>query len=221
MHRGVVGTIGVIHKGTWEAGMGRSLRALELPGSVKFHDIEGSHPGWQRNEVVRAMQGSWLCFIDTDQTFQPDALIRLLAWRRPIVMALIAHRHSPFPICAFNGMRSLPYETLPDDGLVEVDAVGTGFTVIDRAVFNRMPNPWFEVGRINPERTGEDTWFSKKAREAGFTLAVDCGVRVGHDFKGTIWPIPGYGVKIVIPGQDPLELEIGVTQEQQQTQEVP
>jgi hypothetical protein len=194
--------------------MGRSLRALETPGSVKVHDIEGSHLAWQRNAIVRQMAGDWLCFIDSDQVFEPNTLLRLLAWKRPIVGALIAGRYSPFPLCAFRGMRSLAYEDLPSEGLVEVDAVGTGFLLIERAVFNRISDPWFEMGKLHPERAGEDTYFCQKAREAGFAIAVDCGVVVGHETSATVFPQPGKGVRIRLPGLEPLDMEIGVTQEQ-------
>jgi len=168
---------------------------------------------WQRNTIARQMEGDWLCYIDSDQVFAPDTLLRLLAWQRPIVGALIAGRHSPFPICALRGMHSLPYEEVPAEGLVEVDAVGTGFMLIDRAVFNRLDAPWFEVGQINPERAGEDTYFCQKAREAGFSIAVDCGAVVGHHTGAVIWPQPGKGVRIRLPGLEPLDLEIEVRQE--------
>lgn len=212
-NRRVVGTIGVIHRGTWEAGMGRSLRALDTPGSVRVHDVEGTHIAWQRNTIVRQMEGDWVCFIDSDQEFSPDTLLRLLAWKRPIVGALIAGRHSPFPICAFLGMQSLPYETLLAEGLVEVDAVGTGFMLIDRAVFNRLKDPWFEVGQVNSERAGEDTYFCQKARAAGFSIAVDCGAVVGHSTGAVIWPQPGKGVRLRLPGLEPLDMEIEVRQD--------
>lgn len=210
----VSGTIGVIHRGEVSGACTQSLAALQMPGRVKMHFVEGTHIAWQRNQIVREMEGDWVLFVDTDQVFAPDSLIRLLAHNRPIVGALIAGRHSPFPLACGRNRRPLPYHEAPESGLLDVEWVGTGFVLIRSEVFQRLPAPWFQVGQMNPEKSGEDTWFCQQAQEAGIPIAVDCGVRVGHITSATVWPKPGSGVSIELPGEQPCITDIDVIEEE-------
>lgn len=203
-----VGTIGVIHRGIVSADFAQSLACLHTPGPVKTHFVEGSHIAWQRNQVIRQMEGSWVFFLDTDQVCAPDTLLRLLAVHQPIVSGLIAQRHAPFRPVAFCGERQLTWAEIPAEGLLEVDHVGTGCLLIHRAVINCIPIPWFAVGQIDPERVGEDLYFSRKAREAGLSLRIDCDVRVGHQTTVTVWPRPGEGVELELPGESPVGIAV-------------
>ncbi len=210
----VVGTIGVIHRGSITGACTQSLSALQLPGRAKMAFVEGTHIAWQRNQIVREREGDWVLFVDSDQIFAPDALMRLLAHRQPIVGALIAGRHSPFPLACGRQGRPLPYHEAPESGLLTVEYVGTGFVLIRSHVFHELPEPWFTVGQIDPEKSGEDTYFCRQAREAGISIAVDCGVRVGHLTSATVWPKPGSGVAIELAGVEPCITEIEVIEEE-------
>ena len=68
--------------------------------------------------------------------------------------------------------------------LVECDGVGGGFTIIRREVFEALAPPdvpeskqlFFEYRNDS----SEDLFFCKHAREAGFRIAVDTRVTIGH-----------------------------------------
>jgi hypothetical protein len=210
-----VGTIGVIHRGMVHADFAQSLACLHTPGPVKIHAVEGSHIAWQRNQVCREMEGGWVFFLDTDQVCAPDTVTRLLAAQRPVISALIAERHSPFRPVAFRDATRLLWQEIPANGLIEVGTIGTGCVLIRRDVIQAVADPWFEVGQIHSERAGEDTWFSQKLREAGIPMAIDCGVRVGHLTTATIWPDPGSGITLTLPGEVPFSTPIEVLAEEE------
>jgi hypothetical protein len=63
----------------------------------------------------------------------------------------------------------------------EVDALGTGCVLIERKVFEAIEWPWFkDVLTADGERTGEDIYFSDKAKKAGFTHKVHPKAVCGH-----------------------------------------
>ena len=129
------------------------------PGqTVSWQVIEGSILPSQRNELVQRMQGDWILFIDSDMSFQPDAIGRLVKVREEhdldIVGGLCFQRKDPHQPTMY--MRESPteggYSFLEkwDSDLVEVDATGFAFVLIHRRVFERMV-------RVYEERP-EFTW---------------------------------------------------------------
>jgi len=68
------------------------------------------------------------------------------------------------------------------DALVEAVGVGTGALLVHRSVFETLRPPWFKFTyRDNGTKAqGEDFYFSKKARKAGFRLWVDTTRPCGH-----------------------------------------
>lgn len=63
-----------------------------------------------------------------------------------------------------------------EGGLLEVDIVGMGLTLIKREVFNKMPGPWYE----DWESATQDVSFCMKARKLGFKVFCDMSVIMGH-----------------------------------------
>lgn len=61
-------------------------------------------------------------------------------------------------------------------GLQDVAVTGGGCMMIKMSIFDRIKSPWFE-----PEfDLGTDIQICKKAREAGFKVACDTSIQVGH-----------------------------------------
>lgn len=139
-----------------------------------------------------------LLMIDDDMDFTPDALERLRAnaasFDYDIVMGLCTTRELP-PVPVLLRLA----EEQPGNGIVEkfdrvtrfhlgrvipVDTVGLAFTLIRRRVFEAMLAPggidetyFFSYG---PGRETDDTPFCRRARQLGFTLAVDTAVHIDH-----------------------------------------
>jgi len=126
-----------------------------------------------RNEVVRHFLGTeaeWLLMTDPDQTFEPDALERLVAAAEDHDARVIGvptpcmKMDDPVSRCAVVGHnvfaaappaegQSVPYHFVPFDDLplgentlVQVAAVGTGLMLVHRSVFERIRDFVVEQG---------------------------------------------------------------------------
>lgn len=134
----------------------------------------------QRQElVIEAMQAdcSHILFIDTDMRFPKDAIDRLMAHDKPIVAANYATRRMPVKTVAFktDGAWDCVYTTEKSSGLEPVSAVGMGLMLIKREVFEKLTLPWFIIG-YSPktgEFSGEDIYFCRQARKAGYEVLID------------------------------------------------
>jgi len=154
------------------------------------------------DEFIRSDCDS-LMFIDADMTFEPEAVLRLMAWNqtKPIVAgAYEARKAGKVYILSLEGDESNIY--MDPMGLVKAHRVATGFMMIQRAVFEKLRDmhPEWEHKNTNSDQTaseqtlysffdfkvtpegyiGEDFLFCDRAREAGFTVWVDPTIKLGH-----------------------------------------
>ncbi len=176
-----------------------SLSALFVPIGSDEVRIQSASPARNRNEAVRRNVTEYYYFIDDDQMFNSNILISLMAHRLPIVAAFTILKAPPFLPVIFKGEDRLPdgtrrattftFKELDNKtGLLPVWAVGGTGLLVQREVFTRIPAPWFELGRFNPEECGEDLSFCEKVREAGYPIFVDLDARQGHLSPVAAWP---------------------------------
>lgn len=190
---------------------GDLARYAEFPISMlRVRVPRGTAPFWARGVSIagnlnmmihKALKAdaAWVWIMGDDHVFDADLLMNLLDRGVDIIAPLCARRRPPYmphvygarPDGLFDGCR---WEWLPREGVAEVGGAGTAGMVIRRHVLETMPAPWFEVGRTQPDALGEDLWFCRKAREAGFKVYVDCENKIGHIAMATVWPVPGEGV---------------------------
>lgn len=199
------------------------LTMLHTPVNTKIQPALTSDRILGRNKLAKIAieEGmEWLLFIDDDHAFKHDLLLRLLAHDVPIVGSLYLQRMLPFSPIAYSHKTEDDYyipidlTSLPDTGLVEVQAVGTGGMLIRTEVFRELEYPWFEHGRAS-----EDLIFCDRAREAGFPIYCDLGSRLGHFTVSAIWPswvdnewVVGFSVadnfSLYVPIETPAEVEL-------------
>ena len=139
-----------------------------------------------REDIVRKLLDSactHLLFIDSDISFAPDALERLLKRDRDIIGASYNYRQLPLKstIKIHDEQGNILKNVLPD-GTFECGAISTGFALIKLSVFKKISHPWFffehdEQGRLT---CGEDVWFCRKARKAGYKIYCDPTLIVKH-----------------------------------------
>ena len=122
-----------------------------------------------------------IMFIDSDQTFPADGLVRLLNHDKPVVGASYRKRQDEIYYTArtrtgehidFRKFKSY-------SGLFITSSNGLGFTLIDAAVFKRMPEPWFDVSFENGEWISEDESFCIECGEKIY-IDVDLTMQIGH-----------------------------------------
>lgn len=162
-----------------------------------------------RNELVCEFLDTsyeWAWFVDSDIDFPPETMYRLLN-----ASTTSGHKVMAGLYVMVGDERPVPAIFLPDrekifqtpidypERLVEVSATGTGCMMIHRDVLEKVQadrggsrNAWFwEELRTDPSgnevAVSEDLNFCLRARESGFTVAVDCTVHVGHHKDRRVW----------------------------------
>ena len=171
-------------------------RIAEARSQIVDHFLQ--HPPYQEAE--------WLWMLDSDMTFQPDTLERLMEVadrdEAPIVGGLCfgGGLHRMFPtiyrgVQEDGGVAIEPMDDYPRDQLVKVAATGAACLLVHRDVFVAMgqafgtnsdgrpnPYPWFSEGLCDWKGRpyGEDTAFCMRAQQLGFPVFVDTRIKLGH-----------------------------------------
>ncbi len=100
-----------------------------------------------RNELVKKMQGGWLLQIDSDHTFDPDLLLRMLTLfdgnNLDVLVGLYHMKeppHNPVLYQYENGEYKgvLNWGSRKDVKLLPIDAAGAGCLLVRRSVFDRI-----------------------------------------------------------------------------------
>ena len=143
----------------------------------------------RNNLVTQALDENCthLFLTDTDQTLPTNTLIKLISHNLDIVTAKVHRRYPPFdPILMRWDDEAKQYYSVADDewvnkDLVEVDATGAACMLINMDVFRKIPAPWFKFD-INEhgKPVGEDIYFCKQLKKAGYKIFVDTSIKVGH-----------------------------------------
>lgn len=164
----------------------------------------------ERNMVVQHFLESdaeWLWLIDTDQTFPPHLLERMMAQADPVDRPIVAapvwvwEHHDDGDV----GVGVNVYDVVEGGGFVkraevpsgenvveQVAAVGSGCLLIHRDALRRMQVTsvegggsanwgWFWLWWSPPDHTeGEDLWFCRLAARCGLPIFVDWLHVLGH-----------------------------------------
>jgi len=160
---------------------------------VSLLNIQGTLIVNQRTDLAKqaiAMGATHILYLDDDMRFPADTLDRLLAHNKAIVAANYATRKFPIQPVAFANDEDLTrVHTNPDStGLESVSSVGMGVMLVKSEVFDKIGLPYFMIGfsMKNQEFTGEDIFFCRKARAAGFDVYVDHDLSKEVKHTGTL-----------------------------------
>ena len=171
-----------------------SFAGLAAPAGTQIVIACGYDTAYNSNDVIRALdtfpEAQWVSIWDDDHVFEADTLLRLLDREADVVVPLYTQRQPPFFPCAFKeehedgSFQICRWEDLEGRaGLLPVISAGKGGVLIRRHVIEELSKrderekpEWFE----RQGKTGEDHFFYKKCREAGFTVSVDLDVTLGH-----------------------------------------
>ena len=162
-----------------------------------------------------------LMFIDSDMTFEPESVLRLLAWNqtRPIVGgAYESRKEGKVYILSLAGDKD--NIEMDGHGLVKARRIATGFMMINKKVFVKlaemhpewehkdnvseaMLHSFFDFKVTRDGYIGEDFLFCDRALEAGFEAWIDPTIKLGHmgihEFKSD------FGSEILYPMFKPVE----------------
>jgi GT2 family glycosyltransferase len=138
----------------------------------------------------------YLVMLDADHAHPDNIVERLLTLalqdkEKKIISGLNYRRGVPYEPMAYvrKGEKLYRYEgDFDGESLYSVDAVATCSMLVHRSVFETLAAPWFSE---NYERclehvfSGEDIYFCKKAKAAGFKIWVDSSLTSPH--RATTW----------------------------------
>lgn len=125
---------------------------------------------------------SHVFFVDTDMVFPPIVLQKLIEDNKDIVSATCLLKDGSDRVAAWvKRGEQLEKNNLPTN-LFKCYAVGAACMLIKTSIFEKMKRPYFFFGKDTEERggCGEDIWFCKQARKAGFDIWCDPTVIAGH-----------------------------------------
>lgn len=201
--------VAYLHPGSVSAYFTQSLAAMLLYDQATDRNIVGMVQEWSsanispaRNNLAASFvdeyDAEWLLFIDSDMSWDHDALEGLLSVAdpkdAPIVGGLCfgAHLDQLFPtiyqLAKRDGvLTTVRVNDFPDDAVVQCAATGAAYLLIHRSVLVAMREkefnktfPWFQETELAGKPCGEDITFCLRAGQLGFPVHVFTGVKVGH-----------------------------------------
>lgn len=167
------------------------LKNLQIPG--QFLPLAGMPFDHSRNaacEQCLAGGFEWLFFLDSDVIPPRDAILRLMAHKKPFISGIYCRRSPPHavPVMIKDGKWLANY---PPNALIEVDLVGAGCLLIHRSFLEKIPpqrpgKKWFDwrvdMKGILPdgECLSEDFTLCQHARRHGVPVLVDTSIMCRH-----------------------------------------
>jgi hypothetical protein len=179
---------------------------MDFNGEVVFPQIEifmrsSSVLPQLRNILVQAAMewdANYLLWLDSDQKFPDEALLRLLSLGLPVVGVNYPRRvppHIPTASSLDGGLVTTTEEAARANEIVRVFSMGFGCCLIDMTIFDTLHQhalasdssgiwPLFAVEMLGDGReiVGEDVFFFRRLREAGVPVYVDHALSwsIGH-----------------------------------------
>ena len=185
-------TIGIPTNRGLKSKMAQSILALVARGGYEFHIVvaeEGYDVAENRNYLaIQALNNNsdYLLMIDDDMVFEQDLLDRLIADRKDIVgVAYHPRTDMGDKLKWLDETHHINLEKSTDPkykDTFECHATGTGIILIKCEVFKKVPRPWFafEYYPTGQCKLGEDWYFSREAKKAGFKIWTDPKPKIGH-----------------------------------------
>jgi len=163
------------------------FRRLLFPFTVVYSTSRGHPIDVARNNLVLNIlkdynSVKWIFFLDADVLPPPDSFFKLAQWKLPIVSGIYYSKNKSWCVYVKDEKEEVYHPLSAWEGdLLRVDAVGMGCCLIDKRVFEVVPNPWFNwtLGKENPGFS-EDIDFCRKANKYGFPIYVDTRVKCEH-----------------------------------------
>jgi hypothetical protein len=214
--------VGYLTPGLVHSGFAESMLDL-LVYDVAFHKRivdgggrlalqAGANLSAPRNALVRRFleygKADWLWMVDSDMTFRPDTVERLLEFADPETAPIVGGLCFGFDdkaniqptLFGLYGDESSPqvirYHEWPPDAMFQVAATGTACLLIHKSVFEKirdvqLPNrggrpsfntafPWFQETEHDDSPVSEDITFCWRAGLLGIPIYVNTAVQLGH-----------------------------------------
>lgn len=184
-------TVGIPTAGQIEAQTVACLMDMRKTTDFEFYIAQSSLIMKNRRKIcgfAMKLNSTHVLMIDSDMTFPPDTLERLLAHDKPVIAAnCVYKRDDVIKWTAYHKVGkkdSKMIDSAKMSGIQKVWRVGTGVMLINVEVLKELGLPWFLVA-WNPmigQEQGEDYFFCQRLEEKGIDLWVDHDLskEIGH-----------------------------------------
>ena len=148
--------------------------------------FQGSRITVNRNALVEmALQANCthILFIDADMKFSPDVLERLLDHDKDFVCATACKRDgSGSALGQFMVGDENTTKAVVQGGLIEAALIGLPLALIKLDVFKKLTKPYFAEPPLGEFPDGEDLYFCRNVRAAGYQIwcDIDISKQLGH-----------------------------------------
>lgn len=149
---------------------------FDTPASCYIHENR------EQSALKAIVRGAdYLFFIDSDVSYPPDGLTRLLAHDVDIVGGNY-HMQTRDKRSAVWTLEDKLYEEKDGDTIFKSRAVPGGFLLIKVAALRKIKRPWFFLRASSHPggMIGEDVWFCDTAREHGYDVWCDPTIHIDH-----------------------------------------
>lgn len=183
------------------ASLAKTLQSLDSPDTEKNYEVSVSFSYLQpvdanRNEMVKNFlnnpDNEWLLMIDND-IVPPVDILSMVEHGEKVVSGVCTIKKDkvPQPVIVKEDESRTNYrqvnlseyqDEVREDGLLEVEGIGTGCLLIHRSVLEEMKPPWFrfEYNEYGGLALGEDFYFSRRLRENDVPMYVDTNMVCSH-----------------------------------------
>lgn len=170
----------------------KSIYDLVVPEGYQttFQYFYGYNIDQVRNLIADwAVKGyDYLFSVDSDISFAPDTLVKLLAHDKPVVSGLYIQRKPGQHILEIyehnvnGGVINVPYGKIKGRGLVEIAGCGFGCVLVKSEVLKSVGYPQFKYySALDHNHTvSEDVDFCRKALNKGFKIYADTTIQCRH-----------------------------------------
>ncbi len=193
----------------------RLSQQLPLVSSAFDKIVLGKPIAEARNEIVEfalSQGANYIYWLDDDVIAPPDAFLKMYNHRVDIINGVYWSKSNPPMPLLFRGHFEGPYYDWHVGDLIEIDAAGSGLTIVKTDVYRNLKEPWYSTNyssfpgsNFSPPSNTEDLYFYWKAREAGYKVWADTSIQAYHFEKnsGLLYSmpmnspqaVPGYEIK--------------------------
>lgn len=155
---------------------------------IYYHWAKASYHELARQELVDNMEGSMLLSLDTDHSFAPDLLTRLLYYKErekaQVISGIYTYKNPPYaPVANVWGEHGqiIPIAAWdPTIEVMKVGPVGGGCLLVDREVFNRIKHQLKQAPFHIIQGLSEDYSFAKRCQQLGIDIHLAMKVECHH-----------------------------------------